>query len=91
MQLSRFIKQTQNAARSRKKHIERRDAELAESKKQQAALRQEIDDLKREVERMGLLDGSTIKAEHVVPTESMVDAIEKVQMKYLKKNVTYIK
>lgn len=40
---------------------------------------------------MGLLDGSTIKAEHVVPTESMVDAIEKVQMKYLKKNVTYIK
>ena len=47
------------------------------------AMREELSNLKREIE------GGTLKTEHVIPTETMIDAIEQVRVKYLsKKNTT---
>ena len=51
----------------------------------QKALRQEIEDLKREVASTGLLDGSTIKAEHQEPAARMVEVIEEMRISYLRK------
>ena len=85
LRLSRFIKRSQSAAASQKRLIERLEAELAESRGLQAAAPQEIDDLRREVESSGLLDGRTIKTEDQFRTESMLEAIEQMQMTYRKK------
>ena len=84
LRLSRFIKRSQSAAASQKRLIERLEAELAESRGLQAAARLEID-LRREVESSGLLDGRTIKTEHQFRTQSMLEAIEQMQMTYRKK------